>query len=498
MYLQSPNEVFAGHIDPHPFNSDGPDSLVYSLADNYMCCTANFNQGFPRFVQHMLHASPDGGVAVSSLGPVSATLAGGVAVNVSTDYPFDDVVTVTLSGLPAGAAVAYPLYIRVPSWATNATLAVNGRPPVAVGGSAGAMLRVAWGAGDVGPGAVAVLATNPVVRVEPAFNGTALSVHRGALLFALQLEETFVQTDAFPTEPRAVNWVVEQPGCDAPNKQPCGGAWNAALVVSNASAPGAGFTFSRVGGVPAYPFAGGRWGTSNLQLTAPVRSVAAWGVALGAAAPPPASPVDCSAPGSCSDVYTATWVPYGSTHLRMSVLPWTAPPPCGNPVSYNGSSTATLAGDANGFAPQGGAGVVANGGDMNLRSGNPGEVNVAPYQATVVDPTHRVTGVAFSYQYVAGYGPDGAPGGAVVELLALAAGPCDSGGTVVASLYASQPLVHFPFDSCPQCYSPPVPVSLTGLSLDASHGLVFALRFTNNQRNVQLKLAVPLTVTWGA
>ena len=68
----------------------------------------------------MLHASPDGGVAVSILGPVSAQLPSGVAINVATEYPFDDDVTVTLSGLPAGA-VTYPLYIRIPSWATGAS-----------------------------------------------------------------------------------------------------------------------------------------------------------------------------------------------------------------------------------------------------------------------------------------------------------------------------------------------------------------------------------------
>ena len=79
VYLQQPNEIFAGHVDPHPWNTDGGDSTTYSLGDNYFCCTANFNQGWPRFIAHMLHASPDGGVAVSTLGPVSARLAGGEA-----------------------------------------------------------------------------------------------------------------------------------------------------------------------------------------------------------------------------------------------------------------------------------------------------------------------------------------------------------------------------------------------------------------------------------
>ena len=34
VYLQQPNEIFAGHVDPHPWNTDGGDSTTYSLGDN--------------------------------------------------------------------------------------------------------------------------------------------------------------------------------------------------------------------------------------------------------------------------------------------------------------------------------------------------------------------------------------------------------------------------------------------------------------------------------
>jgi hypothetical protein len=115
----------------------------------------------------MLHATPDGGVAVSILGPVSATLPGGWAINVSTEYPFDDDVTITLSGLPAGALTA-PLVLRIPSWASNATLSVNGAPPTPLGGANGTMLRVRWPPGATGPTATVVLATEVgVIDLHP-------------------------------------------------------------------------------------------------------------------------------------------------------------------------------------------------------------------------------------------------------------------------------------------------------------------------------------------
>ena len=294
-----------------------------------MCCTANFNQGWSRFIAHMLHTTGDGGLAVTHLAPMSASLPGGVTVAVSGDYPFNDDVTISLSGLPAGP-LAYPLYVRVPAWATAATLSINGGAAASVGSANGTMLRVAW-SGAAGPAVTVTLHTNPAVRVEAHYNG-ALAVYRGALLFSLRLDENFANTTSAPGAPQATDWVVSQPGCERPNGGDCAAPWNAALIVADPAAPEAAFSFRRTGDVPAVPFAAGLWGASNLELTAQVRLVSAWGVDLGAAAPPPASPVDCSAAGACGEAYTATFVPYGATHLRMSQLPWTGVPPCGSSV----------------------------------------------------------------------------------------------------------------------------------------------------------------------
>jgi hypothetical protein len=499
VYLQQPNEIFAGHVDPHPWNTDGGDSTTYSLGDNYFCCTANFNQGWPRFVAKMLHASPDGGVAVSLLGPVSARLAGGVAVNVSTEYPFGDDVTVTLSGLPGGA-VSFPLYIRVPAWASAATLSVNGGAPAAVGAANGTMLKVDL-SGAVGPSVSVTLATNPSVRVEPWFNG-ALAIFRGALLYSLRLDETFQNTSSAPGEPLCTDWIVAQDGagCDRPNGGACAAPWNSAVVVADPAHPEAAFSFRRTGATPPVPFAAGLWGASNLELTAQVVQVAAWGVELGTAAPPPASPVDCSAAGSCSAPFLATFVPYGATHLRMAELPWAAPPPCGSAVGYNASSGVSVLPGAlpSDFDTYNGASLQQNGPAENIRSGDPGDVSTAAWATSARDAGHAISGVSFSFQYVSGYGGDGAPGGATLSLVALAPGPCGAGGAVLQTLYTSDVLSHFPYDVCETCYSPPVAVNVGGLSINATAGVVFALRFTDHSRNVQLKMPLPLTVTWAA
>ena len=440
----------------------------------------------------MLHSTPDGGVAVSILGPVSARLAGSVSIDVSGDYPFDDNVTITLSGLPAGG-VAYPLYVRVPSWATDATLSVNGGAPMGVGEANGTMFRVPWGSAT-GPVVVVVLATNPVIRVAPWFN-ESIAIFRGALLYSLRLDESFEVTQRNALDPRVADYVVSSPGCDMTPAAPgCTAPFNVAIVVDDASAPAAGFVFSRTGATPPVPFAAGLWGASNLEITATVRAVTAWGVNSNAAAPPPASPVDCTATGSCGSPYTATFVPYGATHLRMAELPWTNAVQCPS-VGPNatGGGSSVLAGAAGDFVFAGGASIEGGA----LRSGNPGDVSISAYMIVARDPRSVITGISLAFQYVAGYGGDNAPGGAVLELVAMAPGKCGTaGGPVLASLFTSPVLSHYPFDVCATCYSPPIPIDVRGLSLNASAGVVFGFRITDNERNVQLKLPIDATVFW--
>ena len=115
----------------------------------------------------MIHVPAGGkGVAVSLLGPVSATLPDGTKINVTTarqrsvpapplllrhvhhlafphplhlqDYPFGDDVSIALTSIP-GAIATYPVYVRIPNWATAATITINGGDPVNVGPQNGTM-----------------------------------------------------------------------------------------------------------------------------------------------------------------------------------------------------------------------------------------------------------------------------------------------------------------------------------------------------------------------
>jgi hypothetical protein len=47
-YLQAVNEINAMKADPHIWTHDGDQAELYGLEPNYGCCTANFNQGWPK------------------------------------------------------------------------------------------------------------------------------------------------------------------------------------------------------------------------------------------------------------------------------------------------------------------------------------------------------------------------------------------------------------------------------------------------------------------
>jgi hypothetical protein len=60
------------------------------------------------------------------------------------------------------------------------------------------------------------------------------------------------------------------------------------------------------------------------------------------------------------------------------------------------------------------------------------------------------------------------------------------------------PLSSRSFDVCKTCYSPPIVVNVPrgSLSLNVTAGVSIVFRFSNNGRNVQLKLPMPATVYW--
>ena len=87
-YLQANNEISAEKQYFHIWQiDDNQDSEVYGLAPNIGCCTANFNQGWPKLAAFSLFFLTKEGVpAVGVFAPAAADLADGTHIEMDTSY----------------------------------------------------------------------------------------------------------------------------------------------------------------------------------------------------------------------------------------------------------------------------------------------------------------------------------------------------------------------------------------------------------------------------
>lgn len=123
-YHQQANQIAAATGD-HDWTYSTAGANVFGLEPHFGCCTANYHQGWPKFVA-ALWLQTDDALAVTAYGPsrVRARVGGGeLTVDEVTDYPFGETVRLRVAETTATRPVA--LMLRIPDWATGASLTVG-------------------------------------------------------------------------------------------------------------------------------------------------------------------------------------------------------------------------------------------------------------------------------------------------------------------------------------------------------------------------------------
>lgn len=120
-YVQMTNQISCSRIPEEgvPFNSNGGEAHMFGLEPNFGCCTANFNQAWPKFALSALMRSGEG-LAVISMVPVQAkVIHDGAEVNLQivSEYPFRDEAVIEVT---TDRPVSMELLIRIPGFAKEA------------------------------------------------------------------------------------------------------------------------------------------------------------------------------------------------------------------------------------------------------------------------------------------------------------------------------------------------------------------------------------------
>jgi len=185
-YFQQANQVMLTRHRRNFYVQDGhgQTDLCYGLVTGYPCCTCNMHQGWPKLVQHLWYATPDGGLAavMFAANTVTARVADDIEVRIKeeTGYPFEDLIRFRIS--PERPAV-FPFHIRIPSWCREATITINGEDDQRLEGGRMAILSRHWSEGDV------VEVKFAMHIAFSSWDEGAVSVERGPLLYALKIRE---------------------------------------------------------------------------------------------------------------------------------------------------------------------------------------------------------------------------------------------------------------------------------------------------------------------
>lgn len=233
-YITCPNHVISDSKNHHPgIDNSGPFLAMNPFSSR--CCQHNHAQGWPYYTEHLILATPDNGAALALYASCKATMKVGdgqqIAIHEETNYPFDEVIRLTVQ---TDKEVEFPLYLRIPTWANQAQIHINGQKvttPVTCGQYA--CIRRTWKNDDK------VELTLPMQLSLRTWqvNKNSVSVNYGPLTMSLKIREKYVKSDSKETAIGDSQWQKDADASQWPTYEIYPDSpWNYSLVLNKDNA----------------------------------------------------------------------------------------------------------------------------------------------------------------------------------------------------------------------------------------------------------------------
>ncbi len=297
-YFSSVNQVIATGDSNHNEFFFGSTWMAYRPTHQTECCAGAVHRVMPNYASRMWMRRKDGAVTAALYGPseITVELPSGqpCIIREETAYPFSETVEFTLE---MARKEKFPIVLRVPSWCTEASLEVNGKP-VGADLTPGTFFTVekTFRSGD----RITLNLPMEIQLKHVPMGGTC--IYRGPLLYAFPVPQTVEEDDK--VYDNMAGKVPENPDFKCLSITPCGD-WNYAIT--------SGEPVWRAAKTSGYPL---DLATVPGKISVPVKKIE-WELWQGRFTPSvPREPRALS-----DEVMWIDLVPYGATELRVSVFP---------------------------------------------------------------------------------------------------------------------------------------------------------------------------------
>ncbi|UIR54732.1 glycoside hydrolase family 127 protein [Sphingobacterium sp. SRCM116780] len=311
-YITSPNmSISDSHNHAPGIDNNGPFLMMNPFSSR--CCQHNHSQGWPYYAEHLYMATNDNGIAAVLYAASHASLKVGnnqtVNIQQETNYPFEEAITFKIS--IASEQVNFPFYLRIPAWAQQVQVKVNGKATDIANNGKYVKIARNWKNGD----RVELSLPMTIELKQWTANKNSVSINRGPLTYALKIKENYVQKDSKASAIGDSKW---QESAD-PTKWPSfeilpASDWNYGLLEEQLTDLKQLKVVKRAWPKDSFPFEAN---AVPISIMAKAKKIAGWKIdENGLTAVLPVSPVITETP-----VQEVELIPMGAARLRIAAFP---------------------------------------------------------------------------------------------------------------------------------------------------------------------------------